>query len=85
MCQKLFNGHFSWLVLWFVMRERQVSMFYHVLEREKSDKMIFNVKGQVTSKWFLFNKIRSALIEDSSDPMNSTRETCPPDFSYSKF
>lgn len=29
---KLFYGHFGWLVLWFVMRERQVSMFYHVLK-----------------------------------------------------
>lgn len=32
MGQKLFNGHFGWLVLWFAMRERQISMLYHVLK-----------------------------------------------------
>lgn len=35
MGQKLFNGHFGWLVLWFVMRERQVSMLDHVLKRKE--------------------------------------------------
>jgi hypothetical protein len=40
MDEKLFNGHFSCLVLWFVVCERQISMLYHVLRKEMKRKII---------------------------------------------
>lgn len=41
--EKLFNGHFGGLVLWFAMRERQISMLNHVLKKTDGNENLIHI------------------------------------------